>query len=304
MSEITILLSVYKKAPYLKDFLMSLQRQSFLDFTLLCRFDDPEDNQYNKQLLNEFPFTQILEDESHLCVVKTYNALLQSAGDSPYLMFADQDDVWHEDKLERTLAVMKQAEADTPAGTPILCHSDLRVVDRDLQEISPSFMKFQSLDSKRDKFRELLIQNNVTGCTVMINRSLAQLVDFPEDTICHDWYLALVASAFGTIRYIDSALIDYRQHGGNCYGAVPRKKLLAAFYARKELNGRLLLTQKQAGAFLSQFKDQLTEEKRDLAAAWSRIPNEKFYLKRLFTAWKYRFAKNDFIRTVGLWWAL
>ena len=301
---ITILLSVYKEAPFLKDFLISLQKQTFQDFKLLCRFDDPTDNRRNKELLGQYNFTQLIEDESHLGVVKTYNALVKCAVESPYLMFADQDDVWHPDKLEVTLARMKEAEQEVPAGTPVLCHSDLRVVDRNLKEIAPSFLKFQSLESRRDSFRDYLVQNNVTGCTVMINRPLAQLIDFPNDAICHDWYLALIVSAFGKICFIDSSLIDYRQHGGNCYGAVPRKKLLAAFHARKELHGRLRLTQMQANAFLTQFGDSVSEEKREQLFAWSRMPEEKSYFKRLFTVWKYGFAKNDFLRTIGLWWAI
>ena len=301
---ITILLSVYKKAPFLKDFLLSLKQQTFQDFRLLCRFDDPEDNHRNKALLKEFDFSQILEDESHLGVVKSYNTLIRHAPDSPYLMFADQDDIWHPDKLERSLGQIQQAEKEEAEGMPLLCHSDLRVVSENLQEISPSFFRFQSLVSSRDSFKEYLVQNNVTGCTVIINRKLAQLVDFPNDAICHDWYLALSASAFGKVRFIKEALIDYRQHGGNCYGAVPRKKLLAGFFARAELQKRLILTQRQAAAFSAQYGDQLSPEKRILLEAWSRLPEEKSYFKRLFTLWKHGFVKNDFLRTLGLWWAI
>ena len=304
ISEITILLSIYKKAPFLNDFLKSMQQQTFQNFTLLCRFDDPEDNQYNKELLKQYPFIQLLENETHLGITDSYNELMKKAVDSPYIMFADQDDIWHSNKLERTLAEMKKAETEVPAGTPVLCHSDLRVVSQDLREIAPSFMEFQSLDSRRSLFREYLIQNNVTGCTMMINRPLLQLIDLPAEAVCHDWYLALTASAFGIIRFIDEALIDYRQHGGNCYGAVPRKKLMAAFYARQELHQRLLLTQRQAKAFLKQYGSKVTAENQRLLQAWSSCAEEKKYFKRLFTALKYGFRKNDFLRTVGMWWAI
>ena len=229
-ADITVLLSVYKKAPFLEDFLQSLERQTCRNFRLLCRFDDPENNEPNKAILRKYKFAEILEDESHLGVVETYNRLLKSAGEVPYIMFADQDDVWHPDKIESAFERIKQAEKENSPATPILCHSDLRVVSGDLQEISPSFMRYQTLDSSRRKFKELLIQNNITGCTVIINRAMADLVDFPADAICHDWYLALIASAFGKIVFQDRATIDYRQHGGNCYGAVPRKSLMKIQY--------------------------------------------------------------------------
>lgn len=35
----------------------------------------------------------------------------------------------------------------------------------------------------------------------------------------HDWYIALYASSFGVISFVDKALILYRQHGGNQVGA-------------------------------------------------------------------------------------
>lgn len=57
-------------------------------------------------------------------------------------------------------------------NTPILV---LEVVDENLHTINPSFMKLQNLDEKKNRLNNLLIQNTITGCTVMINRDLAKL---------------------------------------------------------------------------------------------------------------------------------
>ena len=303
-SAVTILLSIYGEAPFLEDFLKSLERQSCRDFRLLCRFDDPADHARSREILRKYGFVGILAEESHCGVVETYNRLLKAAAGAPYVMFADQDDIWHPDKIETALARMRRAEREFSSAVPILCHSDLRVVAEDLREISPSFMKYQTLDSRRRRFRELLIQNNVTGCTVIINRALAERVNFPAEAICHDWYLALIASAFGKIVFEDRATIDYRQHAGNCYGAVPRKNLFSGVFARRKLRERLLLTQRQAGAFLEQFGAELPSGTRELLAAWSALPEERSYCRRLFTVWKYHLVKNDLLRTLGLWWAV
>lgn len=56
---------------------------------------------------------------------------------APYIMLSDQDDIWHKDKARRTLSLMKKTETDF--NGPILVHTDLRVVDASLHEISPSF---------------------------------------------------------------------------------------------------------------------------------------------------------------------
>ena len=303
--EIIILLSIYKEASYLKELLDSLVQQSFRNFIVLCRFDGgSEYNQKNKALLKQYPFVHLLPDEAWKGVTGSYELLLKSAESSiPYIMFADQDDVWHPDKTEQTLAMMKQTETEFP-GQPVLCHSDLRVVTDNLQVISESFEQYQSLNCGKKEFRHLMIQNNITGCTVMINRPLADIASFPDGAVCHDWYLGLTASAFGKIAYSRTALIDYRQHQNNCYGAVPRKKLLAGFFARKHLQERVKTTQIQAETFLRQYGQKLSPQQREMLSAWSGLLAENSYLKRLLTAWKYRFVKNDLLRTFGLWWSL
>ena len=302
--EITILLSIYKDAPFLKDLLDSLEQQTYRNFIVLCRFDGGKDNRKNKDILNKYPFVQILEDESREGITDSYGTLLRSAGtEVPYLMFADQDDVWDPDKVEETLQLMKKTEAEFP-GKPVLCHTDLKVVSEDLKEISPSFQAYQSLNCTKKSFRHVLIQNNVTGCTIMINQALSAITAFPKGVICHDWYIALVASAFGVIAYHDRPLISYRQHSGNYYGAVPRKQLFAGIFAKHHLRMKIHATMIQAETFLNQYRNVLSEDQKKMLSAWADCRKEPSYLKRLATAWKYRLVKNDLIRTLGMWWAV
>ena len=82
------------------------------------------------------------------------------------------------------------------------------------------------------------------------------------------------------------------------------ENLISGFFAREKLRKRLYLTQKQAAAFLEQFRDKLPDEERELLSVWSSLSGEKSYFRRLGTVWKYRIAKNDLLRTLGLWWAV
>ena len=56
-----------------------------------------------------------------------WSLLGQSRGD--YTALCDQDDVWHADRLQAGLAAMGEAEARWGRETPLLVHSDARVVD-------------------------------------------------------------------------------------------------------------------------------------------------------------------------------
>lgn len=140
-----------------------------------------------------------------------------------YIALCDQDDVWLPDKLQKSMLCMAETERCWGTGMPVLVHTDLRVVDDALQEIAVSMFRAQGLQNETDMCRALkvlLVQNYVTGCTVLFNRPLLKLAcPLPVQAVMHDWWLALSAAAGGRIAFVDEPLILYRQHGGNQVGA-------------------------------------------------------------------------------------
>lgn len=302
---ITVILSVYGEAPYLPQFLDSLKFQTCGGFRLFCRFDGPP-APGNEALLRNFSrFAGFTADSgTWIGCTPSYGVLLQEACEtSDCLLTADQDDVWDPDKIEAELAAVREAERKYGSDTPILVHSDLRVTDEALRVTAPSFMRYQALSPGRTALKDLMIQNNVTGCTVLMNRALARLTRIPEDAVCHDWYLALTAAAFGKIVYLDRPTVSYRQHGSNVYGAVPRRLLLKELFAPHRLRERLDATRRQAGAFLAQHGDRLSPGQRAVLEDWHACLNEPGRWKRLRTVRAHGLRKNDFLRTLGLWWS-
>ena len=137
-----------------------------------------------------------------------------------YIMFCDQDDVWNQDKISLTIKAMKKAEKNN-LNKAVLVHSDLTVVDAELNTIAESMMIFSYLPKRACTLDELLYRNNVTGCTVMINQ-LALQCSLPVKAcaVMHDWWVACsVLSAQGVIVFIDKPLLKYRQHDSNSVGA-------------------------------------------------------------------------------------
>ena len=124
----------------------------------------------------------------------------------------------HDDgSADRTLEVLRCYEAWYPDRIHVLY-----VTDERLHPVAGRLSAYQKLDPGRTKEKELMIQNVVTGCTVMINRALAALATRPENItgiIMHDWWCALIGASFGAVSYVDRALVLYRQHGGNFVGA-------------------------------------------------------------------------------------
>ena len=108
-----------------------------------------------------------------------------------------------------------------PQNMPVLVHTDLSVADKHLNIKKRSFFRAQHFNVQNYSFGSTLAQNNVTGCTMMINRTLLNLVKNTNnsDIIMHDWWGAMIAAAFGRIAFVPEPTILYRQHGANSVGA-------------------------------------------------------------------------------------
>ncbi|MBU0973885.1 MAG: glycosyltransferase family 2 protein, partial [Proteobacteria bacterium] len=223
--EIGILLGVYNGADFLDEQIQSYLGQGHGVWQILARDDASTDS--SLEILNRYAQKDsrihILPYKgSNLGVVGNFSALMKAAleTDMPYFAFSDQDDVWHPDKLSALLGVMKEAETICP-GKPVLVHSDAEVVDTHLNTVCPSFMGYQGICHNRvNPLNNLLVQNFVTGCTLMVNRKLLEMAcPVPEAALMHDWWLALCAAVSGCIAFTDQPLIRYRQHRNNQVGA-------------------------------------------------------------------------------------
>jgi glycosyltransferase involved in cell wall biosynthesis len=199
-----------------------------------------------------------------------------AASTADYVMLCDQDDVWAADKVAVTRAAMRRLETGTGQGTPLLVHTDLTVTDENLRVVAGSMMRAQQLDGAESRLTRLVVQNMVTGCTVMVNRPLLDLVREPFDgVVMHDWWLALIASALGEIGFVETPTVRYRQHEENAVGARPSRglgykvnRLLDAEGVRRSLNDAY----PQAGAFLDLYADRLTADQVAVLTAFVGVP--------------------------------
>lgn len=141
----------------------------------------------------------------------------KSETQSDYYCFADQDDVWHRDKLVALLPLFDNGHEELAQ----LVHSDLRVVNETLKPIAPSYINFQGLPpADHHHIPEFLHQNIVTGCAAIFNRSLLEVATpIPQCAVVHDHWLGICAEYFGRVRFSSKSLVDYRQHGENSIGA-------------------------------------------------------------------------------------
>jgi hypothetical protein len=228
-------------------------------------------------------------------VIHNFAKLLAWA-DAPYLMFCDGDDVWLPHKVSKTLAKMKELEALHAPGLPLLVHTDLIVVDAELKVIAPSFWKFSKLNThvSSQLLPRMLVQNQVTGCTMLINRRLKELASpVPLECVMHDWWLALVAACLGRVAMLPLATLYYRQHGSNDTGAKPYG--LLAYCKRKSGSAAAQGKTRQAEILLSRYAAVMPAQNRTLLQAYLSLRSAGPF-KKVLLMLRHGFFKSGLLR--------
>ena len=219
---IEVVLPTYNGAAYLEAQLASIHAQTLRPERVLLRDDGSSDG--TQALIHQLQhrygaWLQVSPADGNLGCTANVNRLLE-ATTAPYVALADQDDLWLPHKLQQALALMQQLEERNGRLMPLLVHSDLQLADADGRPRSQTYWQRQRLDPARTDLVDLLSTNVVTGCSVLLNRSLLdRALPIPSQALMHDWWLALVASAFGYIDALPQPTVLYRQHSSNVRGS-------------------------------------------------------------------------------------
>ncbi|MBU2737238.1 glycosyltransferase family 2 protein [Acidithiobacillus concretivorus] len=305
MPIVDIILATFNGESYIDALLDSIFNQTYIAWRLLIRDDCSSDATVTiiKSFADKYPEKIVVLDNKNirLGVVGNFNALLNKSS-ARYIMFADQDDIWLPHKIELTLS--KAIESDNHDNVPLLVHTDLCVVDKNLIQLSKSFWSYQAIDPARAvKLKDVMIQNVVTGCTMLINRSLAEIsMPIPSESKMHDWWIAMVASAFGKIEFIPESTILYRQHGKNDTGA-KRWNLYNSFkyiFLGRKLHQRIIDTENQALIFLRAYQDRLTNQQAVTLQMFGTLDEKNFFVRR-FIALGLGLRKHKILRSIGLY---
>ncbi len=271
-----VLLTAYNGSAHLPELLDSLLSQTDRDFTVVMQDDGSTDA--TPALLSDYAgrdsrFVFGTEQGKHLGAAGNFLSLIrQSKAD--YISLCDQDDIWEPDKLSVLKQAMRHLEEEYGPETPLLVHSDCSLVDESGKKIGDSFFRHQGWDPCAVTLPPLLVQNNVTGCTLIMNRSLRNLIAShakAKELFMHDWFIALTAASFGRIAFVDRPLTRYRQHGGNTIGASTQPLLargLAALRDRRNVRRRILLTYTHTRVFQKLYGDELPARARETTDAY------------------------------------
>ena len=259
MNKVQVMMSTYNGEKYLAEQIASLTAQEGVAVAISIRDDGSSDG--TRTLLDEWQKKGILHwyTGANLRPKKSFlNLLKQSSPDADYYAFCDQDDYWESKKLLTAVQKIEQVEADIP----VLYFSEALLVDENLHALGKSEFATGAFS-----FGEILIKNNGSGCTMVFNKALRNLIhtsdytDLSNEPLHDHWIYMICLAAGGKVLYDPDSYIRYRQHGNNAVGG---NRTLKEKIKENPLFNSERKRQKWSMELLDNYSGSLTKENRVL----------------------------------------
>lgn len=230
--KVEILLTTYNtNHQFLKEQIDSILNQTYSNISLLISDDSSTDKEvinilkeYEKQDKRIRLFLQ----EKNLGYNKNFEFLLKCSG-ADYIMFCDHDDIWNEDKVEKSLEKLLEDQVDM-----VYCNS--KQINEKGEVIKENYFKYKNMPLIKGKSHLAISRCIGIGCSQIITKNVKnEMLPFIDSVIAHDWLAAFIANENRGISYIEEPLFKYRLHNSNVFGGRSLAQNLSRW---KEENGK------------------------------------------------------------------
>jgi rhamnosyltransferase len=283
---VDILMATYNGERYLSNQLLSLQQQTYKDWTLWIRDDGSTDD--TTFMLRKFAKSdrriKIIEEScgQHLGPGRNFLSLTKCST-ADYVIFCDQDDIWFEKKLE---ILADFAEKNFDADIPCLVYCDAYgYSDTEGIITADGIYRYHA-----KTLREFLFFNGgYPGCSILFNRRLCIIAaEYRANYYyLHDDVVSLLAHSFGRVYFLPKRLMLWRQHASNVTGLDLRSCIRRVIKKNAYVLGANHYKEKES--FYNAYKDDLDEDARQLFAAYIAFPKETL-LKRIVSITRHGFS--------------
>ncbi|WP_346677476.1 MULTISPECIES: glycosyltransferase [Thomasclavelia] len=218
-AKVLVLLSTYNGEKYLSDLLNSILLQKNVHVDILIRDDGSIDDTIN--ILNSFKSYDNIQViyGNNIGSKNSFYKLLEICDTSyDYYAFADQDDIWLEDKIYKAIKLLKKNNI-----SPALYLGNYTLVNKHLD-----FIRI-SKENRVYPFEKIILKNHILGCTMVFNKQLLKVIKNHQyininNLPFHDHWIYILCSAINGNIVLDSqSYILYRQHENNVVGSIKFK---------------------------------------------------------------------------------
>jgi len=216
--KVAVLMATYNGKQWLAVQIASILQQEGVDLTLFVSDDSSTDGtiEYIRQLADSDSRVLVLPKTERMGSAGTnFYRLIRKVDVSEfdYVAFADQDDIWHANKLSSHVDLIRANDAEAVSSNVMAFWPDGR----------------QKLIVKSQPQREcdFLFESAGPGCTFLmtpwlVGRVKYQLInnEAAQEVTMHDWLTYAICRAYDKTWIVDpTPSIKYRQHQNNVIGA-------------------------------------------------------------------------------------
>ena len=217
--KVVVLLASYNGITWLPDQIKSILNQLNVDISLFISDDFSQDGSYRylqQSAVSDSRIQLMPQTEKFGSAGNNFYRLIQDVNiaNYDYVAFADQDDIWEQDKLIRHIKLMQEHGVDGVSSSVLAFWASGK----------------KKIINKSQPQRELdfLFESAGPGCSFLmtpwlVNKVREQLTDknsLAKDIVLHDWLTYAICRAHGRRWVIDSnPSVKYRQHENNVIGA-------------------------------------------------------------------------------------
>lgn len=212
---VDILVTTYNtNEKYLRKQIESILKQTYSNIKIYISDDNSIDLNV-KKILKEYENNdkriKLYLQPKNLGYNKNFEFLLQQST-ADYIMFSDHDDIWHKDKIEKSLKKLKEEDVD-------MVYCNCRQIDEDGVVIKENYFKYKNVPLIRGKNKLSISRCVGIGCSQIITKSVRdKMIPFRKKVIAHDWLAGFIANEGKGMSYIEEPLFDYRLHNTNVFG--------------------------------------------------------------------------------------
>lgn len=306
-----ILMTTYNGERYIGKQIESIRRQSLKDWVLYIRDDGSTDRtvDFLKNICTKDSRIQLFLNETgqHGSYLNFFTLIdfvkQQDAAD--YYFFADQDDIWIQDKLEMMIQAAEQSGYN---DKPLLVYADMQIIDENDDVIYESLHKVMGIGDI-DKYSLYFTHGFLWGCDVMANSVLFQNTPCLSrdhsliNIVSHDNYFGKFALSTGKILFVNRTGIKHRRHGDNATGGYEMKLSPIAVIKKAVFSfDKLAMTHarvyNQTLCFVEQARTAGVDNP-DISKVEHIIRTGGIYGAFTFVRWKVK--RKQFSRTIGIY---
>ena len=212
---VDILVTTYNtQEKYLRKQIETILKQTYHNIQVYIS-DDNSSNKNVAKILQEYAEKdnriKLFIQPQNLGYNKNFEFLLMQSK-ANYIMFSDHDDIWHSDKVEKSLKKIKEENVD-------MVYCNCRQIDGSGEVLQEDYFKYKNVPLVKGKSNLAISRCVGIGCSQIITKEVKdKMLPFKKEVIAHDWLAAFIANESRGMSYIEEPLFDYRLHNTNVFG--------------------------------------------------------------------------------------